>query len=1818
MEDSEDEREFDYEDDLDEDEEVDEDDEEIHDHDDREDDSGAELLPSARLFDLEATLHGVVNNMRMLHGPQSLPEEELHEIAAIQVDGDELQDVGELVDNFFDADAVIATTDHTSAWDIAMAANSSEGGRALYLPSQLAYAANPSGSVNSLPPLGPTERTHPMLRRVATNQGETHPQPSYSSHLRGRDPPVAGSSMHARASDSAGALATMDRSQVFMSVLSLFGTEANRRESGTVQVDGEPGVSGNALGAVVVGGPSAASAPTGTIHPPVSLPNNATNPDFSVASSIDGSQAVRGFAEQVSVAGRHVLGISDLHRPLTTPNEHFPRGLDISANFLQGRPSALEQAVRGYVLADPNGARETNWSIAQGMGMGFETNPARGSERWHEQRVRGPSSGYSILLGQNQSDNRNSNRFEPDGLFSHGYGVPRPGSRRQVDRSRVPDSESQYSSGERAVREEFASRIAGSLSAVRRARSVVESRRAYYDGLRAERDLQAERERKQKEDELAADVKAAEEEAEKTARKDAGAGESGSAEAAGSTTQAATAEEDLAGEDAGGVGGSSGDSPDADAADINMGDPEGAPLARIVEERAASVGVSLEAPANEGPDIVAAALASTGIDPTFLAALPEDMRTEVLTQHFERVSTTRAGDDTDVQSTSFLNQEFLIALPPALRADVLAQEADYRSRNPAEVANVNAQEGEAVNAGEGGVVGGAGADPDTDPETVATMLATADRELREDILLASHESLIAQLPAHLAAEARSLREREGGRRGGRSLLGWENAGGTAMDIEHQAHGGPSRHGANVNSGSRQAQPTVDPREAAALVARRMETKWSYWAAESRWIRSVPHEDHEALSICENESLGNLVGLLKLQSSQYGKSLLHSVLALLCKRTAPRRRILDLLFSNLPLPTSEPAQTPSGVMSQPTSGGGGASEAVLIRRTLEVLTNLCKHEKLVAEDVVAVPCNAKNAAGLPDTFPATGDHGSSAVTALVGLLSHPLFKRSSLHQEQLLSLLYLTFCAIPPPRAKVEDTSMQEHSDTAKKDATASGNEVDSSAEVDHNGSNALSTRGSGELGRADGVGQSNEPHSDPGSATWKIVHVPVHFRVPRLNDDDLKSLVDVLLQEGVSEKTYDRVTAVLRQVGLLPANKGRALSALSEAASSLGLTVATSFKGFVHNLSSLLSLQDRTDCVQAFSMAASADELKLLRVTKAISAVLKTEETSARPAQDLGEGGAGGEAESARNEDAGSSGEVANLNSEYFLGLEELWVALGLVLDDVRDHEKQHGQRSAAPASPSSRLEAEVRLRTQATLHEAQGSVLGGDENGSEDAEDEADEAAGGEGVSKSHSLSPALARLNPVMEAFFIYHGAQAVPPLRSDMEHSTATFEQRDAMRLSPNQRSSDVLVDESPRVAKELEHFIKRHRVAVNAILRVSPLLLDGSYAAALRHAHYIDFDNKKSYFRSLIRKRGSDTHAGTLRLNVRRSQVFVDSYNQLRSHTADEMRGRLHIQFNGEEGIDAGGVTREWYIILARQIFDPNYALFCRSAAKSATYQPNKSSAVNHMHLDYFRFVGRIFGKAIYDGQLLDAYFTRSFYKHILGVKPTYHDIEAEDPDYYKSLCWVLENDITGVLDYTFSSEYEEFGRQMVIDLKPDGRNIPVTEENKEEYVRLVTEVKLTRAIEKQIAAFKDGFHELIPLDDCRIFNEVELELLTSGLPDIDVADLKMNVEYIGFTAGSPQICWFWEAVGHMGQEDLARLVMFVTGTSKVPLEGFAALQGMNGLQKFQIHRASGEDKARLPSAHTCFNQLDLPEYESSGVLQERLLRAIRETVGFGFS
>ena len=227
-----------------------------------------------------------------------------------------------------------------------------------------------------------------------------------------------------------------------------------------------------------------------------------------------------------------------------------------------------------------------------------------------------------------------------------------------------------------------------------------------------------------------------------------------------------------------------------------------------------------------------------------------------------------------------------------------------------------------------------------------------------------------------------------------------------------------------------------------------------------------------------------------------------------------------------------------------------------------------------------------------------------------------------------------------------------------------------------------------------------------------------------------------------------------------------------------------------------------------------------------------------------------------------------------------------------------------------------------------------------------------------------------------------------------------------------------------------FTDNHRKILNLMVRNNPSLMSGSFSLLVQNPRVLDFDNKRNYFSQQLHKRPHPRdHYGSMHLHIRRARVFEDSFHAFQHKTGDQIKyGKLSVRFNNEEGVDAGGLTREWFQILARQMFDPNYALFEPCAADRQTYQPNRASAINPDHLSYFKFVGRVIGKAIYDGRLMDAHFARSLYRQLLGKPVDYRDVEWVDPEYYKSLCWILENDPT-MLDLTFITEVDEVRVQL---------------------------------------------------------------------------------------------------------------------------------------------------------------------------------------------
>uniref|UniRef100_A0A8C9SZE6 E3 ubiquitin-protein ligase n=1 Tax=Scleropages formosus TaxID=113540 RepID=A0A8C9SZE6_SCLFO len=375
---------------------------------------------------------------------------------------------------------------------------------------------------------------------------------------------------------------------------------------------------------------------------------------------------------------------------------------------------------------------------------------------------------------------------------------------------------------------------------------------------------------------------------------------------------------------------------------------------------------------------------------------------------------------------------------------------------------------------------------------------------------------------------------------------------------------------------------------------------------------------------------------------------------------------------------------------------------------------------------------------------------------------------------------------------------------------------------------------------------------------------------------------------------------------------------------------------------------------------------------------------------------------------------------------------------------------------------------------------------------------------------------------------------------------------------------------------------------------------------------DFKAKVQYFRFWCQQLSMPQH---IKITVSRKTLFEDSFQQIMSFNAQDLRRRLWIIFPGEEGLDYGGVAREWFFLVSHEVLNPMYCLFEYAGKDNYCLQINPASYINPDHLKYFRFIGRFIAMALFHGKFIDTGFSLPFYKRILNKPLGLKDLESIDPEFYNSLIWIKENNIEECgLEMYFSVDKEILGEITTHELKPDGSNIVVTEDNKEEYIRLVSEWRLSRGVEEQTQAFFEGFNEVLPQQYLQYFDAKELEVLLCGMQEIDLADWQRNTIYRHYARNSKQIMWFWQLVKEMDNEKRMRLLQFVTGTCRLPVGGFADLMGSNGPQKFCIEKVGKENW--LPRSHTCFNRLDLPPYKSYEQLKEKLLFAIEETEGFG--
>jgi len=361
-----------------------------------------------------------------------------------------------------------------------------------------------------------------------------------------------------------------------------------------------------------------------------------------------------------------------------------------------------------------------------------------------------------------------------------------------------------------------------------------------------------------------------------------------------------------------------------------------------------------------------------------------------------------------------------------------------------------------------------------------------------------------------------------------------------------------------------------------------------------------------------------------------------------------------------------------------------------------------------------------------------------------------------------------------------------------------------------------------------------------------------------------------------------------------------------------------------------------------------------------------------------------------------------------------------------------------------------------------------------------------------------------------------------------------------------------------------------------------------------------------------------------LNVRRDRILEDTlWHFLKAplNDASQLRRKpFQIKFVGEEGIDQGGLTREFYTVLTHGFVDPSPALFTHSAVDDYTYQINPLSGINPEHLQYFELLGKVMAKSIFDGVQIDVHFSSAFYKALLGMELTFDDLEKVDTELHTSLVYLRDNEIDPLcLCLYFTASYDEFGVVRDMDLKEGGKDIEVTDANKEEFIRLKMRWRLLDRVAAQRDAVRRGFFEVMPEAEFKAIgmDDRELELILCGIPKIDVEDWRTHTEYkSGYTAADPVVGMFWKVMGEWDDELRSAVLRFVTGTPKVPVEGFGALKGSSGPKMFTLQKVQW-DLTRLPQAATCFNTLYLPPYQTEDQLKEKLEFAVTEaSEGFG--
>ena len=356
-----------------------------------------------------------------------------------------------------------------------------------------------------------------------------------------------------------------------------------------------------------------------------------------------------------------------------------------------------------------------------------------------------------------------------------------------------------------------------------------------------------------------------------------------------------------------------------------------------------------------------------------------------------------------------------------------------------------------------------------------------------------------------------------------------------------------------------------------------------------------------------------------------------------------------------------------------------------------------------------------------------------------------------------------------------------------------------------------------------------------------------------------------------------------------------------------------------------------------------------------------------------------------------------------------------------------------------------------------------------------------------------------------------------------------------------------------------------------------------------------------------------------LVISRKNILEETFNQFLTNQDLNLYRKIQIHFVDEMAYDDGGVEREWYSALFKEIFSEKNNYFReikeKSDGKGTYFISNVIEDKNEKNRElYFSFFGKLFAKAILDKILIPYELNPIILKYLLFSNYNHNNIEdvEEELNIYnlndvKNLDYEIYNSLQKLLITDLDNNNDIFFvwnvNKTQIELIDDGENTLVNNKNKNLFINKIVELVCYESIKTELNSFKNGFISIIPLNFIKIFTIEEFNFILSGQTEINLKDWKLNTIYKGdITEKNEVIQMFWEVLQELNNEQLLLFFKFCTGSTRVPVDGFSALPGpKNKIIKFSIELKSdkGENKKdhKLITAQTCFNNIILPEYKT---------------------